>query len=219
MEWLNGENLLNFKSAKKEIRKKIAINMFNAWYFPFYKGAIIHGDPHLGNYTIRKDGSINLLDFGCIRVFRPEFVQGVIDLYFAILKNDTELAVNAYESWGFENISKKLLAVLNIWATFLYSPLLEIMARKLQETDSTAYGAEVASRVHKELKKIGGVKPPKEFVFMDRAAIGLGSVFLHLDAEINWYKLFHSIIENHNIEDIKVLQKKELLKAGLTKRD
>ena len=66
----------------------------------------------------------------------------------------------------------------------------------MQETNSTAYGAEVASRVHKELKKIGGVKPPKEFVFMDRAAIGLGSVFLHLDAEINWYKLFHLIIEN-----------------------
>jgi predicted unusual protein kinase regulating ubiquinone biosynthesis (AarF/ABC1/UbiB family) len=219
MEWLNGENLLNFKSAKKEIRKKIAINMFNAWYFPFYKGAIIHGDPHLGNYTIRKDGSVNLLDFGCIRVFRPEFVQGVIDLYFAILKNDTELAVNAYKSWGFENISKKLIEVLNIWAKFLYSPLLENKVRKMQETNSTAYGAEVASRVHKELKKIGGVKPPKEFVFMDRAAIGLGSVFLHLDAEINWYKLFHSIIENHNIEDIKVLQKKELLKAGLTKRD
>ena len=54
---------------------------------------------------------------------------------------------------------------------------------------------------------------------MDRAAIGLGSVFLHLDAEINWYKLFHSIIENHNIEDIRDLQKKELLKAGLTKKD
>ena len=49
----------------------------------------------------------------------------------------------------------------------------------MQETNSTAYGAEAANKVHKELK-IGGVKPPREFVFMDRAAIGLGSVFLHL---------------------------------------
>ena len=29
---------------------------------------------------------------------------------------------------------------------------------------------------------------------MDRAAIGLGSVFLHLKAEINWYRLFHDLI-------------------------
>ena len=219
MEWLNGENLLKFKSAKKDIRKKVAVNMFNAWYFPFYKSAIIHGDPHLGNYTVRKDGSINLLDFGCIRVFRPEFVQGVIDLYFAILKNDVELAVSAYESWGFENITKQLVEILNIWAKFLYSPLLENKVRKMQETNSTAYGAEVASKVHKELKKIGGVKPPKEFVFMDRAAIGLGSVFLHLDAEINWYQLFHKIIEDHSIENIRSLQTTELFKAGLIKKD
>ena len=44
-----------------------------------------------------------------------------------------------------------------------------------------------------EAKKIGGVKPPREFVFMDRAAIGLGSVFLHLDAELNWYRIFNLI--------------------------
>ena len=48
---------------------------------------------------------------------------------------------------------------------------------------------------YKELKKIGGVKPPYEFVFMDRAAIGLGSVFLHLDAKVNWYRIFHELID------------------------
>ena len=215
MEWLNGENLLKFKSAKKDIRKKVAINMFNAWYFPFYKSAIIHGDPHLGNYTVRKDGSINLLDFGCIRVFRPEFVQGVIDLYFAILKNDVELAVSAYESWGFENITKQLVEILNIWAKFLYSPLLENKVRKMQETNSTAYGAEVASKVHKELKKIGGVKPPKEFVFMDRASVCLGSVFMHLRAEVNWYKVFHELIENFDQKKLTEKQQNTLKLVNL----
>ena len=32
---------------------------------------------------------------------------------------------------------------------------------------------------------------PREFVFMDRAAIGLGGVFLHLKAELNFYRLFN----------------------------
>ena len=127
--------------------------MFKAWYYPFYNYGIIHGDPHLGNYSVRDDFGINLLDFGCIRVFKPSFVKGVIDLYFAILNNDEELAVNAYETWGFENINKELIDILNIWAKFLYSPLLESKIRKMQETNSTAYGAEAASKVHKELKK------------------------------------------------------------------
>ena len=36
---------------------------------------------------------------------------------------------------------------------------------------------------------------PREFVFMDRAAIGLGAVFLHLAAELNFYRLFNEAIE------------------------
>ena len=30
-------------------------NMFRAWYVPFYGYGVIHGDPHLGNYTVRAD--------------------------------------------------------------------------------------------------------------------------------------------------------------------
>ena len=215
MNYLEGKKLLNFKKKSNSDRKKLALNMFNAWYYPFYKFGIIHGDPHLGNYSADSNLKINLLDFGCIRIFKPSFVKGVINLYFAIMNDNEELAVNAYESWGFENINKELISILNIWAKFLYSPLLEDKVRKMQETNSTAYGAEAASKVHKELKKIGGVKPPKEFVFMDRAAIGLGSVFLHLDAELNWYRVFNELIEDFNEKKLLKNQQNVLKKSKL----
>lgn len=216
MSWLEGKKILTYKDQPHRIRKQIALNMFKAWYIPFYKSGIIHGDPHLGNYSIRKDLGINLLDFGCIRVFKPSFVKAVIDLYFAILNDNEELAVSAYKTWGFKNINRELISILNIWAKFLYSPLLEDKVRKMQETNSTAYGAQAASKVHKELKKIGGVTPPREFVFMDRAAIGLGSVFLHLNAEINWYKVFHSLIDNFSINGVNEFQKNQLKKANIS---
>ena len=207
MNFLPGNKLLHFKKYPHAVRQKIAKNMFTAWYYPFYKYGVIHGDPHLGNYSSDKNANINLLDFGCIRIFKPSFVKGVIDLYHAIKNNDTDLAIHAYESWGFENISKDLIDVLNIWAKFLYSPLMENKLRKMQDTNSSTYGAEAASKVHRELKKIGGVKPPREFVFMDRAAIGLGSVFLHLDAKLNWYKLFHELIDGFNENSLKKRQR------------
>ena len=31
---------------------------------------------------------------------------------------------------------------------------------------------------------------------MDRAAVGLGSVFMHLKAEVNWHRLFHDLIND-----------------------
>ena len=87
--------------ASVEDRETVAQNMFRAWYVPFYNYGVIHGDPHFGNYTIRDDLSINMLDFGCVRFFQAKFVKGVIDLYEALQTGNDELAVSAYEAWGF----------------------------------------------------------------------------------------------------------------------
>ncbi len=197
MTWLDGERMMPFIAAHRgdqAMRNRVATNMFRAWYVPFYFHGIIHGDPHLGNYSVRPDGSVNLLDFGCIRIFRPDFVRGVIDLYRAIERDDEALAIDAYERWGFRNLDRATIRVLNRWAAFLYGPLLEDRPRRIQENENEIYGAEVASGVHAELRRLGPVTPPREFVLMDRAAIGLGSVFMHLKAEINWYRVFHELI-------------------------
>ncbi len=214
MTWLEGKPLLDFArdSGSVEQRNAVAMNMFRCWYVPFYFFGIIHGDPHLGNYTIREDGTVNLLDFGCIRVFPPKFVKGVIDLYFALERDDPELAVEAYRTWGFTDMSRDLLAALNLWAAFLYAPLLEDKPQKIMGEQGSLYGAKVAGEVHKELRRLGGVKPPREFVLMDRAAVGLGSVFMHLDAEINWHRMFHDLISGFDV-DVLEQRQAEVLKA------
>jgi predicted unusual protein kinase regulating ubiquinone biosynthesis (AarF/ABC1/UbiB family) len=215
MEWLEGEKLMSFKAADAETRNALALNMFRAWYVPFYNFGVIHGDPHLGNYTVRPDLDINLLDFGCVRLFPPRFVKGVIDLFWALMRNDRALAVEAYESWGFTGLTNDVIDVLNQWATFLYGPLMEDRARLIQETSAGREGREVAGRVHRRLKEVGGVTPPREFVFMDRAAIGLGSVFLHLDAEINWHQMFLSLIGDFDLATLEERQGKALAAHGL----
>ena len=215
MSWLEGKSILTYKNAKKETRNSLAKNMYFAWYKPFFDYGVIHGDPHLGNYSVQEDLSINLYDFGCMRIFKSHFIRGVIDLYYALQKNDEALAVHAYEQWGFNDITKEKLKILSKWASFLYAPLMEDKVQKIQESDSGIYGAQIASEVHKELKKIGGVKPPKEFVFMDRAAVGLGSVFLHLRAEVNWYRVFHELIDNFNEKKLTERQQNTLKSVNL----
>jgi len=215
MTWLDGTALMDFKTADLEVRNRIARNMFNAWYVPFYEYGVIHGDPHLGNYSVRDDHTVNLLDFGCVRIFPPSFVSGVIDLYRALSKRDEALAVHAYETWGFTDMSKEMIDVLNIWAEFIYAPLMEDKVQKIQESDSGLYGAQVAGRVHRELRRLGGVEPPREFVLMDRAAVGLGSVFMHLRAEINWHSLFHNLIGDFDLRALEKRQSAALKAAGL----
>ena len=218
MTWLEGAPILDVAKAPLQERNEIALRMFRIWYVPFYYYGVIHGDPHLGNYTLAPHRTVNLLDFGCIRVFRASFVRGVIDLYHALQRGDRDLAVHAYESWGFGNLSREIIDVLNRWALFVYGPLLEDRERLIQEKASGAYGATVAESVHRDIRRLGGVRPPREFVFMDRAAIGLGSVFLHLKAEINWYRLFHELIDDFDETALAARQEAALVAAGVPDR-
>ena len=215
MSWLEGKSILEYKNAKKDVRNSLARNMYYAWYKPFFDYGVIHGDPHLGNYSVQDNLSINLYDFGCMRIFKSKFIKGVIDLYFALQNDDEALAVHAYEQWGFDDITKEKLKILSKWANFLYAPLMEDKVQKIQESDSGVYGAQIASEIHRELKKIRGVKPPKEFVFMDRAAVGLGSVFMHLRAEVNWYRVFHELIDNFNQKKLTEKQQNTLKLVNL----
>ncbi len=208
MTWLDGEPILDFaKTAPLAARNEIALRMFRIWYVPFYYYGVIHGDPHLGNYT---------LDFGCVRVFPPAFVKGVIDLYHALERNDEALAVEAYRRWGFGNLSREMIAVLNRWAAFVYGPLLDDRPRMIQEKRAPGSdGRTLIDSVHRDIRRLGGVAPPRAFVFMDRAAVGLGSVFLHLQARVNWHRVFHELIDDFDEKKLARRQQAALDRAGV----
>jgi predicted unusual protein kinase regulating ubiquinone biosynthesis (AarF/ABC1/UbiB family) len=220
LDWLEGTRMLTHKADSLETRNRLATAMFTAWWLPFSRFGIIHGDPHLGNYTIfaeeGRPAGINLLDYGCVRVFPPSFVGGVVDLYQGLLHGDAARVVHAYETWGFKRLNRDLIDTLNIWARFIYGPLLDDRVRTVADgVKPSDYGRKEAFRVHQALKAKGPVTVPREFVFMDRAAVGLGAVFLHLAAELNFYRLFNEAIENFSLERVAARQADALALAGL----
>ena len=217
MSWLDGGPLQRWIDSDPplEARNRVAEALFRAWYVPFYRYGVIHGDPHMGNYQVRPDGSVNLLDFGAIRVFPASFARGVIDLFEAIRDHDDEKAAVAYRNWGFDDITPTKVTVLNGWARFLYEPLLDDRVRRIQENEDGQYGRTVAEGVHTGLKSIGGVRPPREFVLMDRSAVGLGSVFLRLKAELNWSRLYHEVTADFDEAAVARRQADALAAAGV----
>ena len=215
MTWLEGRGLQSRldEGMDEGERNRLATAIFHAWYGPLYRYGVIHGDPHLGNYQVRADNGLNLLDYGTIRVFPPKFIRGVIDLYEAIRDEDMDRAHHAYEQWGFAGLSREKMGILNQWARFIYEPLLDDRVRLIQEHGSPDYGRQVAEKVHAELKAAGGVKPPREFVLMDRSAVGLGSVFLRLQAKLNWSRMFNELIAGFNEAELSARQAAALAEA------
>ena len=220
LDWLEGTRMLAHKADPLQTRNRLATAMFSAWWLPFSRFGIIHGDPHLGNYTVFAEAGqpagINLLDYGCIRIFPPSFVGGVVDLYQGLLHGDDARVVHAYETWGFKRLDRDIIDALNIWAGFIYGPLLDDRVRTIADgVKPSEYGRKEAFRVHQALKVKGPVTVPREFVFMDRAAVGLGAVFLHLAAELNFFRLFNEAIENFSLEQVAARQADALALAGL----
>jgi len=220
LDWLEGKKLLAHKEAPLEIRNRLASALFKAWWLPFSRFGVIHGDPHLGNYTsleeAREVRGINLLDYGCIRVFPPTFVGGVVDLYRGLRNGDEARVVHAYETWGFRGLSRALIEALNIWAGFIYGPLMDDRTRTIADgVKPSEYGRREVFRAHTALKKLGPVTVPREFLLMDRAAVGLGAVFLHLQAELNFHRLFEDAITEFSVTEVGRRQSAALTASGL----
>jgi predicted unusual protein kinase regulating ubiquinone biosynthesis (AarF/ABC1/UbiB family) len=220
LEWLEGEKLLSLVEAPEEQRNTIAQAIFAAWWRPFAQYGVIHGDPHLGNYTVfRREGTpagINLLDYGCVRIFPPSFVGGVIQLYRGLRADDLDQIAQAYESWGFRGLNRDRIETLTIWARFILGPLLDDRVRTIADgVKAGAYGRREAAQVHALLREKGSVQIPREFVFMDRAAIGLGGAFLHLSARLNFHRLFEEALADFDLDALAARQKAALEQVGL----
>lgn len=207
MTWMEGTRVLNQDYSQDQCDQLGAL-LFHGWYYPFYHFGIIHGDPHPGNYTVTKDLDLNLMDFGCVRQFSPEFIEGVILLYRSLLHNDQEQTVYAYSKWGFKNLSKDLIEIITKWARLLYDPLLDDRIRPIQEDSAGEKGWQIATEVHRMLHENGGIRPPREFVFMDRAAVGIGSVIMRLGSQQNWHQLFEGLIEGFSPDYLRENQTK-----------
>jgi predicted unusual protein kinase regulating ubiquinone biosynthesis (AarF/ABC1/UbiB family) len=217
MDWLDGRGLQTFKAEDQQTRDRVAKILFEGWWTPLIHLGVIHGDPHLGNYSFSDAGGrLNLLDFGCVRIFPPKFVGGVVRLFRALSTGDRAGEIAAYEAWGFQNLSQDLADVLGLWARFIYGPLLDDRVRTVADGVAPGdYGRREAFQVKRALEEKGPVTIPREFVFMDRAAIGLGSAFLHLGARQNWRRLFEASLQGFSEQVLASRQAAALREVGL----
>ena len=204
LEWLDGESLVTFEGAAQEARNAIAVGLFDAWWRPFLRYGVIHGDPHLGNYTVAASGEgetrevdgVNLFDYGCVRIFPPRFVLGVVELYRALKANDKERIAHAYALWGFVGLTGRTSEAMTIWARFMCGPILDDRVRSAADGVKPAdYGRREIGQVMRALKaEGGGLRVPREFVFLERATIGLGGAFLRLGARLNFHRIYEDAI-------------------------
>lgn len=195
MTRLEGESLSDILETSQASRNCAAERLITAWFLPFFKHHLLHGDPHPGNFSFREDGGINLYDFGCVRVFDVSFVRGVIQLYNGLLAERLTDQLEALDHLGFQGLTKAQSASVLKWAAFLFEPFLHDRVRPINHDDKGVRGKGIMKTILDDLRTEGQVTTlPPAFVLLDRAAVGMGSACLKLRASCNWYRLLNELI-------------------------
>ena len=215
LDWLDGTRMLAHRNDPLAVRNTLATAMFTAWWFPFSRFGVIHGDPHLGNYTVfdarepvhartsrSLPASISSITAACASSRRNSCAASSISITASCTTTTNSSCAPTRPGASAGCRATSSTRSTSGRASSMRRCSTTACARIADGVAPAEYGRREAFRVHQALKQKGPVTVPREFVFMDRAAIGLGAVFLHLRAELNFYRLFNEAIENFSMERV-----------------
>jgi predicted unusual protein kinase regulating ubiquinone biosynthesis (AarF/ABC1/UbiB family) len=100
MEWLQGLHLNEFLATKpsQAIRNKIGQALWEFYGFQMHQLRKVHADSHPGNYLFREDGTLGVIDFGCIKEVPESFYFDYYGLVIPNLNKDVDVIARIMKS-------------------------------------------------------------------------------------------------------------------------
>ncbi len=102
LEFLEGTKISDI--AKLEAlghdKKKITINLANAYLKMIFEDGFYHADPHPGNLLVSSEGAIIFLDFGMAGHVDHALRENLANLIISIQRNDIELLIESLTDMG-----------------------------------------------------------------------------------------------------------------------
>jgi predicted unusual protein kinase regulating ubiquinone biosynthesis (AarF/ABC1/UbiB family) len=190
MSLLPGRHLEKYlaKRPSQKMRDEAGARLFELYYFQLLHVEAFHADPHWGNYLFNDDATIGLVDFGCVKYLKPEFVAHLRTIYL-------------YEGPRDSDAFRRLLAErYAVFAETLTPPATRALQKFSENFYGKVYPPEVEKDGHvfdfsnaeflrdylRESQNLGrskGVLP--EYIFLARAEMGLYSTLHRLGARVH----------------------------------
>ena len=193
MDWMEGLHLDQFLKTNpdQETRDRVGQIIWDFYDFQIHNLREVHADPHPGNFLFREDGTVGVIDFGCVKelpedfyhryfqIMRPaisqekeEFLSLLFELQF-LLKDDSEEQVEHFQA--------------------IYAEILELLGKPFfsDEFDFSdeSYFKEIYSlsdiyQNDKMVRKAKAGRGPKDAIYLNRTYFGIYNILHMLKARI-----------------------------------
>lgn len=82
MDWLQGRHLKEFLATNpsQEVRDRVGQALWDFYDYQIHELRTVHADPHPGNFLFKPDGTVNIFDFGCVKVIPEKFYTAYFQL-------------------------------------------------------------------------------------------------------------------------------------------
>lgn len=193
LEFVEGDSIdaldeLGYTDQEREILANKIFDMLSSQLFVFQ---CIHGDPHPGNFAFRKDGTVVVYDFGCVKKLKPEIVQAYRDAVVYSIEEAYAFVDDSLIRLGARVANKPSPGAdyYKIWRDIFFQPFMG------ERFDYGAAQLHIESAKHTSLffKHLELFQPPVESLYIDRMVSGHYWILKSMKAAAN----FRPVLDQH----------------------
>ena len=204
MDWLSGRHLNEFLALNpsQDVRDRIGQILWDFYDFQIHTLRKVHADPHPGNFLMREDASLGVIDFGCIKEFPEDFYMNYFRLMepgisqndekFTKLLFDLKFLLEDDSQEEVRHFSKMYQEMHNLLCTPFFADEFDFAdGNYFQEIYS------MSDRFSKDkmLRKAKAARGPKDSLYLTRTYFGLYSLLHKLGSKVRTRSLVNLIFD------------------------
>ncbi len=194
MDWLSGHHLDDFLrlNPSQEVRNSIGQAMWDFYDLQVHELKSVHADPHPGNFLMNMDGSLGVIDFGCVKEIPQEFYINYFALLVPELLQDDNIIKRIMLQQ--EIINKDDSAATQEKITDAFIKMTRLLSTPFKEGSFDFGNNDYIDEIYalgEEVSKMDEIKKSKEgrgsqhALYINRTYFGLYSILNVLGAKVN----------------------------------
>lgn len=191
MDWLEGMHLKEFleTNPSQEIRNQIGQALWEFYNHQMHTLKAVHADPHPGNFLMKEDGTLGVIDFGCVKVLPEDFYQTHFMVINPHILDNEEAMIQAFYKNQFINERDSPQDVK--FFSQLFKEMIELLSRPFREEYFDFSDDEYFQRIYDfgdrlstlpELKKSKEARGSQHALYINRTYFGLYTILNDLRA-------------------------------------